>query len=110
MSDNKTLVIGYPPRGRSGRIQGVPDISSVRRLFSQRCYSALADEEDSSHQSFEQKECTGCRKGKKHAEEERKCIKNSRRCGMGVWDGNKSRVQRLERQGLACQWTIQKGI
>lgn len=49
-------------------------------------------------------------KCKKHAEGERKRIKNGARCGMGVWDGNKSRVQRLERQGLACQWTIREGI
>jgi hypothetical protein len=89
------------------------DISSGRRLWSQECYvSALADEEDRSHQSVEQDSwgARGCRKCKKHAEGERKCIKNGARCGMGVWDGNKSRVERLERQGLACQWTIREGI
>ena len=88
------------------------DIWSGRRLFSQRCCPALADEEDWSHPGVEQNswDARGCRKCKKHAEGERKCIKNGARCGMGVWDGNKSRVQRLERQGLACQWTIREGI
>jgi hypothetical protein len=34
VSGNDFLVIGYPPCGReSGRIQGSPDLSSVRRLF-----------------------------------------------------------------------------
>lgn len=83
MSGNNTLVIGYPPRGRSGRIQGVPDISSVGRLFSQRSYSALADEEVTSHQSLEQKEGTGCRKCKKHAEERENASRTAGGVGWG---------------------------
>lgn len=112
---NKTVAIGYPPRGRSGRIQGVPGYLEWQALVLRNgaINPALGrDEQDSSRQTVEQNSwnARGCRKCKKHAEGERKCIKNGARCGMGVWDGNKSRVERLERQGLACQWTIREGI
>lgn len=71
------------------------DILRGRRLWSQEWYGcALADEEERSHQSSAQWDtwdARGCKKCRKHAEGERKCIKNGARCGMGVWDGNKSK-------------------
>lgn len=114
VSGNKTVAIGYPPRGRNGRIQGVPGYLEWQALVLRNGAIILLSRMRRTGPIRESSRILGmhgvAESARSMQRERENASRTARGVGWGCGMAISRRVERLERQGLACQWTIREGI